>query len=94
MTECIHGTDGRELRIVGRGRNWRYRWQAVYSKETLYVPLANLTQVDRRQDSGSQNSEAWEFKTAATGHERVFDADNPYLGAYHRFLLEAIGAAG
>ena len=46
LLESLHLSDGRELRVIDRGRSFAYRWQAVYGRRETIIPLANITGVE------------------------------------------------
>ena len=92
LLETVHLTDGRELQIVGRGRTWAYRWNTVYGKETLYLPLAKIRSVERTPDPKNANMVRWLFKTEVSEHSGVLRGDNPAADRYSEWLEGALTA--
>ena len=84
LLESLHYLSGRELMVINRGRNWVYRWQAVYGRQTLYVPLDRLLaaeekDVPRIRDNGVAGLQ---IRTKSSEHLFCFSEDNPALSRY------------
>ena len=82
LLESIHMYNGRELEIINRGRTWGYRWQAIYGKETLFLPLEKIRRIDREQEKSSRGIENLIFQTAGSRHCFSFTKENPALSDY------------
>ncbi len=91
LLESIHLTDGRELRILGRGRRYAWRWQSVYGKDTLYVPIANLADVswDDRADNADKTSLT--LQTAGGTETYPFTRGEHSLDRYRDYLSSLRG---
>lgn len=85
LLESIHFFNGTELEVIDRGRKWGYRWQAIYSKETLYLPVNNIRKTERLPDS-TEGIESLLFQTDVSEHSFSFMNDNPGLELYTRLL--------
>jgi len=86
LLESLHLSDGRELKIINRGRTYKYRGQNVYATERCYIPLDNISAVNWQKDP--QNAAIINL-SLETGGGHIFYAflkDNPGLPAYERFL--------
>ena len=94
LLESLHLSDGRELRIVDRGRTYAYRWHSVYGRRETWIPLANITAID--WDWGPDDSDAapvvFTVSTSAGDLPWTFTPNNPTLGHYRRYLTAAQGA--
>lgn len=82
LLESIHMCNGRELEIISRGRTWGYRWQAIYGKETLFLPLEKIRRIDREQEKSNRGIENLIFQTAGSRHSFSFTKENPALSDY------------
>lgn len=91
LMESLHLSDGRELRILDRGRDYAYRWHSVYGRRETWIPLANITAVE--WDWGPDDADAAPVtvtvRTAAGDLPWTFTPNNPTLGHYRRFLTAA-----
>lgn len=85
LLESIHFFNGSELEIIDRGRKWSYRWQAIYSKETLYLPVNNIRKTEHLPDS-TEGIESLLFQTDVSEHSFLFKNDNLGLELYTRLL--------
>ena len=45
LLESLHLSDGRELKIINRGKTFKYRGQAIYGSHTFYLPLDKIESV-------------------------------------------------
>ena len=93
LLESIHLTDGRELRILGRGRRFAWRWQSVYGKDTLYVPIANLTEAswDEGDSSGNADRASLTLHTAGGAETYPFTRGEHSLDRYRDYLSSVRG---
>jgi hypothetical protein len=88
LLESLHLSDGRELRVVDRGRTYAYRWHSVYGRRETWVPLANITSAewDWGPDDSDANPVTVTLGTPAGELPWTFTPNNPSLGHYRRFL--------
>ncbi len=77
----------RELEILNRGRSWAYRWQAVYGKESLYIPLERLREITEKNFGENQSLASVFLSTDGSEHGYVFTTENPALNNYRSFIL-------
>lgn len=89
LLESIHFFNGSELEIIDRGRKWGYRWQAIYGKETLFLPVNNIRKINRLPDTLDW-IESLTFHTEVTGHSFLLVKANPGLEIYAGLLGEMI----
>jgi hypothetical protein len=89
LLESLHFFDGRELEIVSRGRSWGYRWQAIYGKETLYLPKNRIGQAELYPDRTS-GFVSLSIDTAGSRHSFLFRVDNPELENYRHFMKKSL----
>jgi hypothetical protein len=89
LLESLHWSDGRELEMVTRGQDYKYRWQAVYAREYTYLPLEKISGFRWQDDSGHAAVSHLEIETAAGPLLFIFTADNPFIPPYTRFLEAA-----
>ncbi|MBI9100362.1 MAG: hypothetical protein JEY91_17900, partial [Spirochaetaceae bacterium] len=84
MMESLHMTDGRELMIINRGQPFRRRSEAVYSRETFYVPMGKLKDIS--MDDDQQNSAVLnqELVTANNSYHLVFLKKNETVTSYKK----------
>ena len=92
LLESIHFSDGRELKIVTRGQDYKYKWEAVYAKEYTYVPLENINGF--RWQSNTRHTAVCRLliNTPAGPLSFVFTNDNAYIPIYSEFL-EAVSSS-
>jgi hypothetical protein len=84
LLESIHLVDGRELRIIDRGRPIAYRWQSTYGRRETIIPLANISDVSFENSSGATKT-----LTIGIGDDEVswlFDRDNASAAGYAQWL--------
>jgi hypothetical protein len=91
LLESLHWSDGRELMIVTRGQEFKYKWQANYTKETTYLPLANISAVHWQPKPRHTAVSQLAIETPAGPLSFLFTADNPFIPSYDRFL-EAVSS--
>jgi hypothetical protein len=85
LLESMHLTDGRELKVVGRGYTYAYRWQAIYGTDTTYLPIDNLTDVAWEDDAPDAATNLV-LRTSGGSSVHAFTRDNPSIDAYTVFL--------
>lgn len=86
LLESVHLADGRELRIIGRGQRYAYRWHSVYGRDVCTIPLGNVAGHRWQQDRRDPALTSLHLRTQ--GHEEVylFRSDNPTIEGYDRYL--------
>lgn len=89
LLESLHLSDGRELLILSRGRSYKRRNQAVYGKETLFVPLNKITDVVMDDDIGNSAISNMRVKTSNNSYHIAFLRNNWTLPSFLQFLKEA-----
>jgi len=85
LLESLHLTDGRELKIVDRGKSYAYRWETCYSADTSFIPIANVRAVTWREDDTNGTTDL----ILRTGGGEIFHAfaqGNPSIDPYAAFL--------
>jgi hypothetical protein len=92
LLESMHLTDGRELKIVGRGQAYAYRWQAIYGTDTTYLPIDNLSGVAWQVDPPNAATNLV-LHTGGSSSVHAFASDNPSIEAYAAFLSSLPHAA-
>ncbi len=45
LLESLHVCDGAELRFIDRGASYAYRWQTIYGRREMFMPVANVRDV-------------------------------------------------
>lgn len=85
LQESMHLSDGRELKIVGRGQAYAYRWQAIYGTDTTYIPIDNLTGVAWEDDTANAAVNLV-LRTGGGSSVHVFARGNPSIGPYAAYL--------
>lgn len=85
LSEAMHSSDGRELKIITRGKPYRYRWEVEYGLETTYIPVRNLTSVLWQADV---TNAATDLILRTHGEDSVypFDQANVTIDRYADYL--------
>lgn len=92
LLESLHLSDGRELTIISRGQDFKYKWQTIYAKAFTYVPLTNIRDV-RWEDDARHPAVSWMIiETPAEALSFALMGDNPFRPTYDRFLTAVAGA--
>jgi len=91
LLESVHLSDGRELRVVDRGRPYAYRWQTVYGRRVTWIPIANITDIAWQDDAGHPAVATLVVKTSGGHGLWVFARDNPGLADYRELLAQLTG---
>lgn len=86
LLEALHLSDGREMKIINRGKTYKYRGQNVYATERCYLPTANITAVTWQKDAQNAALINLILETGGGQVAYAFLADNPGLPGYERFL--------
>ena len=93
LLESLHLTDGRELRVMDRGRPYAYRWQTVYGREETFIPLADIAAVTWDEERADGTLTTMSIHTDGGTASWVFTADNASLVTY-RARLDRLPATG
>ena len=86
LLESLHFSDGREPKILRRGRPYKYLWQKVYALDTLYLPLHHVHRVQWHTDQGNTAVIHLTLQTDAGPHTYSLTRDNPALQTYRAYL--------
>ena len=86
LLESLHLSDGRELKIIGRGRTYAYRWQATYGTDICYIPTANINGVSWAEGSAGAATTSLTLQTGGGDQTSAFSRDNLSLPGYEAFL--------
>ena len=89
LLESLHLSDGRELIILSRGLPFRRRGQAVYSKETFYVPISKIRNILWEDDQMNLAISNMTLLTSNNLYHTVFKRENSAIRSYAVFLKEA-----
>lgn len=92
LLETLHLGDGRELKIIGRGPTYAYRWQTIYGTDICFIPTANLKEA--RWGDGGDGGAMIDLTLSTEGGDvaYAFSADNPTLDGYRAYLRSLAGA--
>jgi hypothetical protein len=94
LLESIHLCDGRDLRIIDRGRPFAFRWQTVYGRRETIIPLSNVIAVEWDEETGDGATAALMVGTEG-GHETWgFARDNHGARAYRDWLSGLVVGRG
>jgi hypothetical protein len=86
LMESLHFCYGRELKVISRGRTFKYRWQNIYGTARTTVPVGDVTGVRWEGDGSNAAVVHLQIETRAGGLSYGFLADNPLVEGYRRFL--------
>ena len=86
LLESLHLSDGRELKIINRGKIYRYKGQTVYGMDTYTIPISNIANVTWETDP--KNAAVLNLILEIGGRyvSFAFVRDNPSIRSYARFL--------
>jgi hypothetical protein len=84
--ESIHWSDGRELKIIDRGKIYRYKGQTVYGIDTYTIPISNIAGVAWESDPKNAAVLNLILKVGGSHVSFAFIRDNPSIRSYARFL--------
>ena len=93
LLESLHLSDGREIKIIGRGQRYKYKWQTVYGKDTCYMPTANINDVIWEEEAQNTAVLNLTLQTSGGGVTYAFTRDNPSIPTYNQFLSTVTGSA-
>lgn len=91
LLESLISSDGRELKIVSRGRAYKYRGQAVYGTEVCYVPGGRLRGHTWAVEKGNTAVGVLTLQTAGGPAACRLRWDNTAVGSMIGFLRELAG---
>ncbi|MDF1567275.1 MAG: hypothetical protein P1P77_04595 [Spirochaetaceae bacterium] len=85
LQESMHFIDSSELRIVDRGRLWKYRWQLVMGKRSRFIPVHRIDTIEIAETKIT--AEVWQLSIRTAVHSHVFllSSDSPLVEFYRRF---------
>lgn len=91
LLESLHLSDGRELKIINRGKTFKYRGQAIYGMNAFYLPLDKI--IDVRWEPDVKNTAViYPILTVAGGQVKcAFIQDNVSIAGYAQFLERVVG---
>ncbi len=90
LLESLHLSDGRELIIISRGIPFKRRNQAVYSKETYYVPINKIKGIVWKDDQRNSAISNMTIITSNNSYKISFHGKNISIPGYDLFLRKAI----
>jgi hypothetical protein len=95
LLESMHLSDGRELVVISRGKEYAYRWDVLYRVDTSFMPLANISDASWEGDE-RDGVVRLALRTGADAGSFIFAEDNPSIDPYAAFLsaLASGGADG
>jgi len=77
LLESLHYCDGRELKIITRGQDFKYLEQPVYGVECRYIPVRNLKSVGMVERAAHSALVIRQIKTDGAGFSVYFSPENP-----------------
>jgi len=90
LLESLHLSDGRELKILNRGKTFRYRGQATYGKEILYIPLNKITNIAWSDNQKIPGILHLTISTSGGSYQFAFVQNNPSAETYAQVLKMVI----
>jgi len=90
LLESLHLSDGRELKIISRGKTFKYRGQAVYGKEIHYIPVKKITAVDWKENQKNPGVIDLSITTPGGIFPFSFMQNSSSLESYRRILQQVI----
>ncbi len=85
LLESLHFCDGSELKIINRGRNFKYLSFPIYGREDLYIPLDNLKSVASSTDIKDQSLKNIFISIEGEDFLTIFTSDNNVSANYGAF---------
>lgn len=85
LQESMHFIDSSELRIVDRGRLWKYRWQLVMGKRSRFFPIHRIETIEIAESKIISKVWKLSIRTAAYSHDFLLTADSPLMDFYRGF---------
>jgi hypothetical protein len=90
LLENVHLGDGQELRTLGRGRRFAFRWQSIYGTETCHIPVHRI-QAAHWHESGRVRE--LELSTDGGSVRYAFITDDAALEGYATYLDTVVAGA-
>jgi hypothetical protein len=91
LLESLVLSDGKELRLMNRGRIFRYRGIAVYARNTYYVPVSKIAGVDWHEDERDRAIVSLNLEVGCGRFTFAFIRDNPSITTFAQLLEQAHG---
>jgi hypothetical protein len=85
LLESMHFSDGRELKVIDRGREHAYRWENVLGADICYIPLTNLRTAQWQTDPRSRTL-TLSLGTSGGESRYGFMSGNPSVEPYAAYL--------
>lgn len=85
LQESMHFIDSSEIRIIDRGRLWKYRWQQVMGERNRFIPIHRIDAIEFVESKITSEVMQISIRTATHSHEFLLQADNPLVEFYRRF---------
>jgi hypothetical protein len=86
LLESLHWSDGRELKVINRGKTFRYKGQTIYGIDTYYLPISNITGAAWETDPKNAAVLNLVLKVGGDYVSFAFIRDNPSIRSYTRFM--------
>lgn len=91
LLESLHLSDGRELKIINRGKTFKYRGQAIYGMNAFYLPLDKIVDVAWEPDAKNTAVTYLTLTVAGGQISFAFIQANASIAGYARFLERVVG---
>jgi hypothetical protein len=90
LLESLHLSDGRELKIISRVKNFKYRGQAIYGKKVYYIPVKKIIGFDWKDNL--KNPGVIDLSLTISGGKITFSfmQENPSAEMYIKSLNTAV----
>ncbi|MDC7225724.1 MAG: hypothetical protein PQJ61_03045 [Spirochaetales bacterium] len=82
LMESLHFCNGREVKIIGKGRDFKYIGQTDYGKEDCYIPLEKITGTEIAANSSNPGLLDCIIHTADKSFTTIMSAENPTAAEY------------
>jgi len=86
LLDSLHLTDGRELVVIDRGQPFRYGRQAIYARNTVYLPLSRIASAEWGREAGESPLVTLTIRTGPASYCYRLLATNPWQHRYNSFL--------
>lgn len=91
LLESLHFSNGRELKIISRGKRYRYKGQSVHGTEICTIPTSKISGVSWEADTKNMAVMNLSLQTAGGAVSFAFTRENRSIDAYARFLAALPG---
>jgi hypothetical protein len=91
LLESLHLSDGRELKIISRGKTYRYKGQSIHGLETCYIPTSKISGVTWEADTKNTAVLNLTLQTAGGSVSYTFVRENRSIRSYASFLSAVTG---